>query len=211
MAQYTITIKTLMDNNFDFGMRSYPIFDEHYRDTLNYNILNHYYEEEIGLETPALFRKYLNDRLQLIMPKYNAMYNSIQEILANPLSNMNLKENFTASGTSEDTSVGENSSTNSSTNKNLYQDTPQGKINVSALDTEETYATNYTIDKNNNTLNGTTSGKNTGKTTNDYVKIIIGNSGNKYNIDLMNKITSDLKSIDQMIIDELSDLFMGIF
>ena len=47
MAKYTITIKTLIDNNFDFKMNSYPIFDENYRNTLNQNILYHYYENEI--------------------------------------------------------------------------------------------------------------------------------------------------------------------
>ena len=42
MAKYTITIKTLIDNNFDFQMTNYPIFDENYRETLNNNILHHY-------------------------------------------------------------------------------------------------------------------------------------------------------------------------
>ena len=35
MSKYTTTIKTLIDNNFDFKMTSYPIFDENYRETLN--------------------------------------------------------------------------------------------------------------------------------------------------------------------------------
>ena len=47
MAKYTITIKNLIDNNFDFQMTNYPIFDENYRETLNNNILYHYYENEI--------------------------------------------------------------------------------------------------------------------------------------------------------------------
>jgi hypothetical protein len=67
MAKYTITIKSLIDNNFDFQMNSYPIFDENYRDTLNNNILNHYYENEIGFETASLFRFYLNQTLNEIM------------------------------------------------------------------------------------------------------------------------------------------------
>ena len=55
MAKYTITIKTLIDNNFDFQMNNYHIFDENYRKTLNDNILHHSYENEIGLETAPLF------------------------------------------------------------------------------------------------------------------------------------------------------------
>ena len=38
MAKYTVTIKSLLDNNFNFGLDSYPIFDENYRETLNENI-----------------------------------------------------------------------------------------------------------------------------------------------------------------------------
>ena len=34
MAKYTITIKSLIDNNFDFKMNNYPIFDENYRNTM---------------------------------------------------------------------------------------------------------------------------------------------------------------------------------
>ena len=73
MAKYTITIKTLIDNNFDFKMNNYPIFDENYRETLNNNILNHYYENEIGFETASLFRFYLNQKLNEIMPYYNEL------------------------------------------------------------------------------------------------------------------------------------------
>ena len=43
MAHYTVTIKTLLDNGFDFGLKDYPIFDESYRSTLNQNILNYYF------------------------------------------------------------------------------------------------------------------------------------------------------------------------
>ena len=67
MAKYTITIKTLIDNNFDFKMNNYPIFDENYRETLNNNILNHYYENEIGFETAPLFRFYLNQKFRMVM------------------------------------------------------------------------------------------------------------------------------------------------
>ena len=74
MAKYTITIKTLIDNNFDFQMTNYPIFDENYRNTLNQTILYHYYENEIGFETAPLFRFYLNQKLNEIMPYYNELY-----------------------------------------------------------------------------------------------------------------------------------------
>ena len=81
MAHYTITIKTLIDNNFDFQMTNYPIFDENYRETLNHNILYHYYENEIGFETAPLFRFYLNQKLNEIMPYYNELYKAQKKLI----------------------------------------------------------------------------------------------------------------------------------
>ena len=86
MSKYTITIKNLIDNNFNFQMTHYPIFDENYRNTLNSNILNHYYENEIGFETAPLFRFYLNQRLNEIMPKYNQLYLAQKNLIDNNLS-----------------------------------------------------------------------------------------------------------------------------
>jgi hypothetical protein len=196
-----------MDNGFDFGLKDYPIFNEGYRNTLNRNILEYYLEEEIGFETPALFKRYLNNRMRLIMPKYKAMYSSIQEILENPTSNMSLHETFKAKGESSGNS--NSTSESSSKNNSLFQDTPQGSIKMQDLDSNQVYATNFSTDKNNSNINTNTDSSSIG--TNEYVKSVIGNSGNKYNIEIMEKITTNLKSIDQLIIEELSNLFMGIF
>lgn len=200
MAHYTITIKTLQENSFDFGLKDYPIFDETYRSTLNNNILNYYFESEIGVETPALFKKLLNDRMQLIMNKYNVMYQAQKELLEHDLlNNVNLKEEYSGNSTSESESSG------TGKNRKLYQDTPQGKINISDLDTSQVYATDYTIDQSNtdNTIND--------NSTSGYIKTITGNNGNMYAIDVYNKFVSSFQNVDQLIIDELSDLFMGIF
>lgn len=55
--------------NFDF-----PIYDENYRLTLERKILKHYYMREIGAETVGLWKLYLDERLNLIMPYYNELY-----------------------------------------------------------------------------------------------------------------------------------------
>lgn len=83
MAHYTITIQSLINNNFDFKLDNYPIFDENYRKTLNDKILNHYYDAEIGFETAPLFRHYLLAKLNEIMPTYNIMYEKQKDLLEN--------------------------------------------------------------------------------------------------------------------------------
>ena len=58
----------------------YPIFDEAYRPTLETMILKHYYMWEIGAETVGLFKLWLNERMNEIMPKYNLMYSALDFI-----------------------------------------------------------------------------------------------------------------------------------
>ena len=205
MAKYTITIKSLIDNNFDFKMNSYPIFDENYRNTLNQNILYHYYENEIGFETASLFRFYLNQKLNEIMPYYNELYKVQKKLIDENLllNNVNLTESLQGSNRTE------TSSTSQSTNKgkNLFQDTPQGNISQQDINAQNVYATNITL--NDNSINDNSSANGSG--TNEYIKTIIGNNGGKFNIDVLNDIKNNLMNIDLMIINELNDLFMGIF
>lgn len=204
MAKYTVTIKTLIDNNFNFKMDSYPIFDENYRNTLNQNILYHYYENEIGFETASLFRFYLNQKLNEIMPYYNELYKVQKKLIDENLllNNVNLTEQLTGSNTTETSST----SQSSNNGKNLFQDTPQGKISQTDID-EQTWATNLTLNKNK--IEDESNAKGNG--TNEYLKTIIGNNGGKFNIDILNDIKNNLMNIDLMIINELNDLFMGIF
>ena len=202
MAHYTITIKTLKDNNFNFGLQNYPIFNETYRDTLNNNILNYYYENEIGFETAELFKFYLNNTMQLIMPKYNILYQKQEQALLKIFDNVNLHE---TSNRNNENSINSETVSNSN-NKVLFQDTPQGQIDFTDLE-NQTWATNYTMNKSNIGDNSQSSGE----SSEDYERTITGNNGNKYNIELLNDIKNNIMNIDMLIINELSDLFMGIF
>ena len=58
---------------FDFD---FPIFDESYRKPLEVKILRHYYTREISEETVGLWKLRLADRMNIIMPYYNKLYES---------------------------------------------------------------------------------------------------------------------------------------
>ena len=232
MAHFTITIKTLIKNNFDFQLNEYPIFDENYRDVLNNKILNFYYEDEIGFETAPLFRRYLKNQMNLIMPYYNELYKIQKKILDNDLSLNNVdlsetkdlsrKNTANSSGdinnTSNATQNGETSS--SSTGKSVLQDTPQGKIWNTDIDNLN-WATQVNHDKSNSnstdktTANTTQTQHQTSENnlngTENYVKHIIGANGNKYKIELLQDVKNNIMNIDQLIINDLSELFMGIY
>lgn len=195
MSKYTITIKNLMKNHFDFGLTSYPIFDESYRETLNNNILYYYYEDEIGVETPELFKIYLNRTLDRIMPYYNNLYKEQLKMLDKGLlNNVNYEEKSTRDIKS--------SSNSTNKGKGLYQDTPQGAIDMTEFENQH-YATNLTMNKNDDSQEGSS--------IDEYVRTIVGNNGNRYPIELLSDIKNNLMNIDNLIIQELEDLFMGIF
>lgn len=202
MSKYTTTIKNLIDNNFDFGLTSYPIWNESYRNILNEKILNHYYEDEIGFETANLFKFYLNNKLNEIMPYYNDLYNAQEKALQNVFGNIDLYEEANRLN-NNDVNTTSNSKSNS---KNLFQDTPQGKINFAELE-NQTWATNYTNNKND--IDDTSNSH--GENEENYTRHVYGNDGKKYNIDILKEIKNNIQNIDILIINELRDLFMGIY
>lgn len=202
MAKYTITIGSLIKNNFNFGLDSYPIFDNNYRNTLNTKILNHYYNNEIGFETPELFKFYLNNKLNEIMPYYNTLYENLKLYDNNLMSNVNLKEVLNRE-TANNVSTKSNSKTDT---RNLFQDTPQGSLKETNIDNLR-YATNLTLNDSNITDNTSSLGDGT----ENYVKTIIGNNGSKYTYELLNELKNAILNIDMMIINDLNELFMGVF
>lgn len=201
MAKYTLNLFTLINNGFDFQLDEYPIFDEQYRAVLNKAILDHYYMYEIGFETPALFRHYLKEKLNLIMPKYNALYVAQQQLIDNPLGNVDLTETLMRNVNSR----GQNTSTSTGSNKNLFQDTPQGELSSTDLDNQK-WATNLTLNSNEINDNSQTSGD----TAENYTKHLIGSNGKKYNVEIYQKLVNGFVSVNEQIINELGDLFMGV-
>lgn len=233
MAKYTIELGQLIKNNFPLGLSDYPIFNEEYRRTLNNKIIEHFYFREIGFETPQLFKRFLNRKLNEIMPYYNKLYET--ELLEyDPLTNYNRTEvtnrgeavqnaiNSSDSGQVNDSGNGSNQSSGSSSGKSVYSDTPQGFLQNTDIDAN-TYASS--ADKSQNTTSS--SGSNTyqsarttssstattgsSNTTENITKNITGKDGSKSFAELIQEYRNTLLNIDMLIIDELEPLFMGIW
>lgn len=201
MSKYTITIRKLIQNGFEFNLNSYPIFDENYRKILNQKILDHYLMSEIGLETPALFNHYLGSKLNEIMPYYNTLYEKQTSLLNNLENNVNLTESFKRDISNESSGT----SSSSGNGKTLFEDTPQGYLVQASMD-EMTHASNINFSKSDDTSTSSASGN----STENYIKSVVGNNGKKYGYEILNEIKNNVINIDVMIINELSDLFMGI-
>ena len=213
MAKYTTTIRNLMDNNFDFGLKDYPIFDEEYRELLNNKILMHYYMDEIGFETAGLFKVYLNNKMNEIMPYYNELYKKQKDLLLNFDKTTNLTETFTRDNTTDTNTKSNSTSSNtaSGSSKNVYQDTPMGSITQQDIDNYD-HASSQEFNKNQNTSSIQDNSNLTGKATSleNYIRTKTGNNGRLYGIEILKMIKNNYMNIDEMVINELQELFMGI-
>lgn len=233
MSRYTIELRYLIEGNYDLGLKDYPIFDESYREQLNNKIIQHYYFREIGFETEALFKNRLNQKMNEIMPYYNQMYES-SKLVIDPLSTIDLEEVFsrksktTGEGTSSTSGTGNNTNNFNSTDTTDYgkiskfSDIAQAQTTPNEI-LNDKYLTSATVDdgqdKNTNTgtntsqTESTTSGTSTDKRNLDEDTTLTrkGNNGTASESELLNMYRETFLNIDMMIIDDLDELFLGIW
>ena len=172
MSKYTTEIKTIVESytyeysNLSLSKRidlalpkifnfDYPIWDESYRRKLERKIIMHYINKEIGVETVGLWKFYLEERLNLIMPFYNEMYKTttkeydwltdtsiVENYTANENNLIKSKDNFSGENTDNTTenyigNSNEESESNSNKNtKSLKSDLPQSTFSGADYGTE---------------------------------------------------------------------------
>lgn len=176
--------------NFDW-----PIFDEAYRLGLEEKILRHYYTREIGEETIGLWKLRLEDRLNLVMPKYNQLYESAK-LEFNPFYDVDYTRQGTNSG------EGTSSGTTNSTGNNMHSDTPQNGLE-SVLNGE------YLTDADVSNSESLSSSKNS--SSGKFQESIKGKMPGASYSRLLKEYRQTFLNIDRMVIDELNDLFMGVW
>lgn len=239
---------------------NYPIWNESYKTTLETKILKHYFNKEIGMETVGLWKLYLEERMNLIMPYYNQLYETATKNY-DYMSDVNSSETYTANKTNKETAdftltgnltgsttdIGkdtinstskttDNGSRDSDTtinNKNLESDLPQANYanldyGTNLVESEQTealhdttnnvsnFATDSTTDRNNTTnasqdTSQTTKNIVDGNVDETYTRTRKGAFGGKSLTELMMEYRQSIINIDNMIINELSDLFMLIY
>lgn len=213
MSKYTTELRYLEEMEYDYGQNDYPIFDETYRSVLNKKIKDHYYVREIGFETAGLFRLNFISLMNEIMPKYNILYQAQAKLLEdidNLYNNVDLKETLEREQ-AQSGNTQSNAQSNTETNgKNLFQDTPQGSLDLTDLE-NQVYATNVTFDKADGETVSSDKVQSEGNATENYIKKIVGTNGRKYKIEIYKEIINSIQNIDLMIIKELNVLFMGIY
>jgi len=153
-------------------------------------IIDHYFMRDLGFETPMMFKHYAKVKMNEIMEsKLPLIYSAA--IKYDPLVNVDYSEEYqsTSTGTSKNTGL------------SVQSDTPQGQINKAAI-LNGSYASSTNANDDDLSSNGTM----------DYVKKVKGNSGVSATAQAMVKqYRQNIRAIDYEIIQELKDLFIGLF
>ena len=177
-------IDSARDKIFDF---EYPIFDNAYKPLLEKKILKHYYTREIGAETVGLWKLWLNQKMNEIMPYYNKLYES-ELIEFNPMYDVDLTTTHqkvdngtenkngsyqnTGGRSGSNSGTGSGSVTRTDSNKNdhweMFSDTPEGALNGVRTEQYLTTALHTTDDKTGSTSGETSSDSASGSFTEQY-------------------------------------------
>lgn len=185
------------------------------KDKLATKIVDNFYFREIAFETPAMFEHFAKVKMNNIMDKYLLLIYS-SSLSLNPLRDINTTH--TTSRTVENTNSTEGSSTSESTSNNsnsgliVNSNTPQGQISKANI-LNGTYASNTSGNENESetTVNDSTTSSASGEstTTESVSKIETGNRTSE--ADLILKYRKTILNIDEMILNELKDLFFGLW
>ena len=172
------------------------------KDRLAKKIVDHYFMREIGFETPALFRHYVKVTMNEIMEqKLPIIYSASIEY--DPMVNVDYTETFER--TIDNTVSGSDSQTANSSGLTVNSDTPQGQINKTQV-LQGKYASSTQAGES---TNESESSANTEEGSTKHVK---GNSGVSATAQKMiQQYRENIIAIDKDIINELNDLFMGLY
>ena len=205
MSRYTVELHSLEEAGYDLGLSTYPIFDEEYRHILNNKIIEHYAFREIGLETPALFARFMARKMGEIMVYYNQLYKS-ELIPIQALTRLDYSEDYDRSSTAASDSTAKADGTG--TSRDVSSNTPQGLLSMPNIE-NEVYATNAMIGKTSS--GSTSSANNKTDSTDHYIKRIVGNNAGRTDAQMLKEFRETFLNIDLSIIEELEPLFMQIW
>lgn len=175
-------------------------------------ILDHYRFRQIGQETVGRWLHYFRTRIREIMPYYVQLYEFEAKWfnVDDPLESYNLTESFDRESSGNGEISGNTTETTSSETSGTrkFSDTPQGSINN--LDSYMSEAT-----KETGTASGSGSGTSkqtsTDNGTEKYTLTRRGNIGVQPLGTEVKNIRDAFINIDQMVINELKDLFLQVY
>ena len=217
MSNYTIELRQIENCICYLFPKGFPFYTD--SEEMRLNFIQKFYDEymfrEIGFETVERFKRSLLGKLNKIMPYYTQLYHTeLESKNINFLLNKDLIETFEreVSGSSEvnSNSTSNSTGTTSANSNDIMYDTPNTKI-----DDMTKYPTQGSQGENNATSssNGTSTSNQTGENTQTEKTSLIskGNIGITSSAQLLKEWREVIINIDEMILNDLEDLFMLLF
>ena len=217
MSNYTIELRQIENCICYLFPKGFPFYTD--SEEMRKNFIQKFYDEymfrEIGFETVERFKRSLLGKLNKIMPYYTQLYHTeLESKNINFLLNKDLIETFEreVSGSSE---VNSNSTTNANgtttaNSNDIMYDTPNSRI-----DDITKYPTQGSQGENNatSTSNATSTNNQTGENTQTEKTSLIskGNIGITSSAQLLKEWREVIINIDELILNDLEDLFMLLF
>ena len=217
MSKYTIELREIENCICYLFPKGFPFYTD--SEEMRLNFIQKFYDEymfrDIGFETVERFKRSLLGKLNKIMPYYTQLYHTeLESKNINFLLNKDLIETFEreVSGSSE---VNSNSTTNANgtttaNSNDIMYDTPNSRI-----DDITKYPTQGSQGENNATSssNATSSNNQTGENTQTEKTSLIskGNIGITSSAQLLKEWREVILNIDEMVLNDLEDLFMLLF
>ena len=203
--------------NWDYTIDEDADIDAIHKQLIETKFLHHYYFQEIAFETVALWQDRLQERWMYLLPKYKELWKAVAQNTMKWYENFSrhrvIEENL--SGSTSGNVVGTSGTSDSSSviDKNRYSDTPQGGTNGIEIE-NNLYLTNAAINErsragnttsNNSSTNSTATASNRGED-----EVVTGFNG-KPLIEVFNYFKDNVFDTDELFLDDLSDLFMGVW
>lgn len=217
MARYTIELREIENCICYLFPKEFPFYTD--SEEMRLNFIQKFYDEymfrEIGFETVERFKRSLLGKLNKIMPYYTQLYHTeLESKDINFLLNKDLIETFEreVSGSSE---VNSNSTTNASgtstaNSNDMMYDTPNSRIeDLTKYPTQGSQGENNATSSSNATSTNNQTGENT--QTEKTSLISQGNIGVVSSAQLLKEWRKVIINIDEMILNDLEDLFMLLF
>ena len=210
MSKYTLELRRIHQTHkiFDFDYDFYTN-DE----TIKYNFedkfINEYYFNEIGFETVGRFKQRLRTKLNKIMPYYTQLYQT--ELRSKDIDfmlNKDLEEVYERVLEGSNTSMNDVTVDNNSTSNVLESNIDNGNASLELEKGSLTNVGKSTINDNTKSIN------NVNDTTNQTERTKLSSKGNigiTSSAELLEKWRKVIINIDDLIINECSDLFMQVY
>jgi len=203
MATFTSYLKDVLELYPDIGLNEYPLFDEGYRPALNKKIIDHFWNREIGHETHSLFIHQMRVRMNNIMPLYNQHYEA-SRIKFDPLKTIDMKNVGEQDSTATSAATSKTDSASGAKSRAVNSDHPQELLS----DTGD-YATSSGDTIGTSTATGSTDNTGTNTQTTKSEGGVSGFQGNAAAV--IFQLRATFVNVDMMILNELDELFMGLW